>query len=558
MGRGKMIPLLLISAIIYSTANAQEIKPAGTYKLKPYTHVTIAAPSLAKAAPNKKHHIKLHGPLSDTEYKNKKETAVFQPENQATDLVTAPSGPAPMASTIATTFTGLDRPSATNNGYVFFPPDTIVSKSYTKVVEGTNSALRLFDTTGSALATKDLNTFFAAPTANGLLFDPKVYFDRNAANKRFYVTALQRNMTSSPKVSRIWLAVSRSSDPANLDPLNWCFYNFEGRRNIGTVNESWADYPGLGAGADSIIISANQFRYSDSSFTYAIVHAIRKGIASNALSCPTTKRFTFQPSAVIGDGATFTLQPVQHYTSPTSYTGTTKPAYLLSTTYGSSNQYSVFQVRNVASTSPSLRRVNVTGAFTYNVQADAPQLGTATLLATGDNRMTQAGGAGNALHGVHATFCNIAGGATESCIRYVRIIPGQDLLGNLTAAIGSQRTFGGGAGQFFFWPGIAVNNRNQVAIDFHKSSAATYLSSMYTMKDNASTIFEAAMPITTGTCSQTVSDRTGDYIGAQTDPADLFSFWFAGERATTIGGTCVWETQILKMTPGTDIVNLTP
>jgi hypothetical protein len=74
--------------------------------------------------------------------------------------------------------------------------------------------VRLFNNAGWVIATSNLNTFFAASTADGPAFDPKVYFDRNAANRRFYVTALQRD--TGPNTSRILLAVSRSPGPPNL------------------------------------------------------------------------------------------------------------------------------------------------------------------------------------------------------------------------------------------------------------------------------------------------------------------------------------------------------
>jgi hypothetical protein len=478
-----------------------------------------------------------------------KAQARAHPLAEAADALASAPGPEALAAA-STSFVGLDRPSAANNGFVFFPPDTIVAKSVTRVLEAANSAVRLFDTVGNVIETRDLNTFFAASTTNGLLFDPKVYFDQNAANRRFYVVALQKKGSSDRSgVSRIWLAVSRSLDPPDLNPANWCRYNINGKRNAGTSLSSWADYPGLGVGADALVISANQFRFSDNSFTFAIVRVLNKLIAANNdSSCPSIPLFTFQPSGVAGDASTFTLQPVQHYTSPSSFSGTTNPAYLLSTVFGTSATYRVWQVRNVGGGSPTLRVVNVTGSYVYGVQPDAPQSGSSLLLDTGDNRMTQAAGVGDAISGVHGTLCNINGGASESCVRFVRISVGQNG-SSLTASINQQQTFGGGAGVFYFWPGIAVNGVEETAVAFHRSSGASYLSSYWTIKALASTTFEAASPITDGTCAQTISNRTGDYIGAQTDPSDSNTFWLAGERATTINGSCQWQTQIIAVTP---------
>src|SRR5205807_149369 len=89
--------------------------------------------------------------------------------------VKAPS--VPSASQISN-FQGLDRLSAQNNNFIFVPPDTTVGRSPLTVLEGANSAVRLFNSSGTVLSTLNLNSFLQASTTNGLVFDPKVYFDR--------------------------------------------------------------------------------------------------------------------------------------------------------------------------------------------------------------------------------------------------------------------------------------------------------------------------------------------------------------------------------------------
>lgn len=488
------------------------------------------------------------GPLALSRMKANAARAPASP-GAAPAALSAVDGPEPLTSDVTVSFTGLDRITSANNGSLFFPPDTIVAKSNTRVLEATNSALRLFTTTGSVLATRDLNTFFGAPTADGLLFDPKVYYDRNATNRRMYVVALQRN--TAAQRAFIWLAVSRASDPATLDAANWCRYAISSVRNAGTTNASWGDYPGLGAGATDLVVTVNNFRFT-SGFTYAIVRTFNKlAAANNATSCPSITWRTYQASGTLGDGAAFTLQPVQHYTSPSSFTNTSNPAYLVSTIFGTDNRYRLWRLANQWSgTGPKFENISVAGSFTYSVQPDANQLGSTLLLDTGDNRMMQVAGIGNALYGAHGTGCNFSGGAAESCVRYVRLNPSQAATGTPTVSLNQQLTFGGGSGAFYFWPGIAANTRGDVIVPFHRSSTGSYLSSYWTMKEPAATRFESASANTVGTCPQTISNRTGDYIGAQLDPSDLRSFWVAGERATTLSGTCQWQTRVQKVVPG--------
>jgi hypothetical protein len=132
-----------------------------------------------------------------------------------------------------------------NNGVFFVSPDTIVAKSPTRVMEAVNSAVRLFDTAGNVLGTRDLNSFFGAPVLGGpaldfagRLFDPKVYYDRNARNPRVYIVALQvsgrGNNVQLDNISRMWVAVSRSPDPANLT-TDWCRYNINAASRLDTI-----------------------------------------------------------------------------------------------------------------------------------------------------------------------------------------------------------------------------------------------------------------------------------------------------------------------------------
>lgn len=494
-------------------------------------------------------------PVDDEDFEAEKTLA--RRERKATwemgqaDALEAPN---PLTHTVTTSFPGLDRPSAASGGFSFFPPDTILARGPSHVLEAVNSAVRLFNSSGSTVSTVDLNTFFSYPVdGNGdrILFDPKVFYDRNAANPRFYLIAL--NAEDALQQSRIYLAVSRSANPADLSTGNWCRYYINSVRNKKKARKkSWADYPGLGVGPDALVITANQFTFLRSNFAYAIIRALNKNVLSNnAAGCPTLpKVYTWQPASNMGDGSIFTLQPVQSYTSPSSFTGTTNPAYVLSTVYGTSSVYRVWRIRNIASGSPTLGGpVNLVGAYTYGIQPDADQAGTTVLLNTGDNRMVSAAGIGNALSGAHGTVCNFTDGTpAESCARYVRITGGQGGAGELTAALSEQITFGGGDGAFYYWPGVAVNLAQQVIVVFQRSSATTYLSAWRTGKNLADLVFETPESIADGACAQTLTARTGDYVGAHTDPAGT-AFWVAGERAIPIGGACVWQTWIQQLGP---------
>jgi hypothetical protein len=491
--------------------------------------------------------------VSDEEYAAEKEAARTGPapsEVPAKLPIPQAANDAAQAPAVVTSFSGLNRASAINNGFVFAPPDTIVGKSPNRVIEATNSAIRLFNTAGTNLGTANLNTFFGAATANGLMFDPKVYYDRNATLPRVYVVALQKagtgNASLADNVSRMWVAVSRSPDPTNLT-TNWCRYNIDARGEIGSANESWGDYPGIGAGRDSFSMSLNNFRFSDNSFRFARIHVWNKNVASNnATSCPTVPRRTFQPSSTAGNFALFTIQPAQHYTSPSSGTSTTNPAYYLSTTRGSTNQYHVHRVRNVAGGSPTYTRVTLTSG-SYGIPPSGTQPGTATTIDSGDNRMLQVAGIGNTLVGQLTTVCNFTSSTpNESCVRTPRVTVAVSGTGTLVASI-PENTFAG------FSDGIFVHHAS-IATDTSLRSGATWefngtnfrLSSAAMIK-NVNAAWTGVQTYASGNCVYLLG-RAGDYSGAQLDPS-LTGFWLAGERAATINGSCQWDTRVVKMTP---------
>jgi len=100
---------------------------------------------------------------------------------------------------------------------------------------------------------------------------------------------------------------------------------------------------------------------------------------------------------------------------------------------------------------------------------------------------------------------------------------------------------------------IATNSALVSAATWEYSGASFSLSSASEIKNagrawtGVTTYASGACPLPATAPSTTVA-RSGDYSGAQTDP-NLKTFWLAGERATTISGSCQWETEIGKAKP---------
>ena len=462
-----------------------------------------------------------------------------------------------LAPVVGTSFVGMSQVTPTSPGWGY-PPDTSLAAGGTHVVQVVNRRVRMTNPTGGSGSTLTLDAFFKG-TSTSTMFDPKVFYDRNATNRRFYVIALDGSSTA---VSRLHLAVSRSADPTALASTQWCRYSFDARVPVAGRAATWADYPSIGTGPNGLLITTNQF--SDAgAFQYNAIWAFNKLLVnSNAAGCPTIRRYNWAASSALGDSSAFTVQPVQHYTNPSSFTGISFPNYLVNSYSGTGSLYRVWRVYNLASGSPLLQVANLFGSYTYATPPQSPggrnpATGAATKIDSGDTRTLQAAGIGNRLYATHSTSCQFtAGTALEACARYVAIDVGATTSGGIAAAIRQQTTNGGGDGYFYHHPSVAVNNAGAVASAFNVNSVSGVSSSAYATKSYTESNFPAEYYLAQGNCFASATyqakrgaNRSGDYNGAQTSP-DGTTFWLAAERSVAITGVgCGWQTQVARVTP---------
>lgn len=527
-----------------------ELKPVAVEQVRPWTGTAPTVPQ-----PTMEEDSVVSG--RQEALRREKAAAAWGPAPAGADKAVpsgAPGAPPQIAAAVPVIFNAHDQAAAGG----LSPPDTIVGKGPSRVLSAVNSAIRLTTDTGANLHFTTLNTFFGA-TANGDVVDPKVYYDTLGPNDRFYVTGMQRagrdDADPANDVSRIWVAVSRSPTPSTLMPDQWCRYNLEGRRNIGGADVSWADRPEIGAGMDTFSFAADQFRFTDRSYTFNVIRVANKTtLANNQFSCPNLSSFSFQPSATLGDNTRIHIGPAQHYTAPTSFVGTTNPAYFLSHNSGTGTDYQVYRVRNVASGAPTLATLTVTGA-SYGTPPDSPQPGSAVVVDTGNGRYDQVAGLGNTVTGIFTTVCNFtAGTANESCTRNPRFLVGQGAGGALTATI-QENTFAGyGDNIFAHHASIAINSNLQVGSTHQFSGTGFFLSAEARIKNTGGS-WTGVSTYAGGTCALPESAagsgtaRSGDYAGGHTDPVGMLSMWQAGEQAVTIGGTCQWRVRVARLDP---------
>ncbi len=352
--------------------------------------------------------------------------------------------------------------------------------------------------------------------------------------------------------------MSRSNRPNSLDPADWCKYSIDGRRNQGTDQDGYADYPMLGSGADTLVLSNLQLDFIGNSFQFSVVRAFPKlTLIANTNTCPAFTQRVYQPTATAKNQDVYVLQPAAHLTNPTSFSSARNPVYLVSTKAIQTRTYRVWRLSDGFRDTGRLTQVEVSGTHLIgNLPSAQQKLDPGSRSVPLDTRLPhvfQAVGRGDTLWFVHPTLCQIGGGTTEVCVRAVRVGVGQSAQGNYTAAIEQQTVFGGATDGTSYWmPTIAVNSTGQTIIGFLSSSRTTYLSSAWTLKAASATSYPAARVFNPGTCTRVLPEgvftiRTGDFEGAQ--PIR----WIrpvSGSRASgrlrwsacpTVGGTCGWS-----------------
>jgi hypothetical protein len=130
---------------------------------------------------------------------------------------------------------------------------------------------------------------------------------------------------------------------------------------------------------------------------------------------------------------------------------------------------------------------------------------------------------------------------------------------SFTATLEQQMILGGGAGWYYSYPGVAVNNAGTAVVPFMSVSTSSFLSATWAAKTYSATSLTSVTYLQQGTCLRDATfqsdsgrnpqERAGDYSGAAADP-DGTRLWIAAERSTAITGVgCGWQTWIGAITP---------
>lgn len=395
------------------------------------------------------------------------------------------------------------------------PPDTQGAVGPNHLMVTLNSQVRFQDRNGNELVKVKLSDFWAT-LGNFAVFDPKVIYDAFSRRWVFVTLADSKRATSA-----ILVAVSATSDPTG----NWTLYKIKADDS----SLLWADYPSVGFNKNWIVVSVNMF---DSAFRYSKVYAINE---AELYAGGTIHFASFQDTPAI-----FTEAPALTYDA-------TQPAmYMVAAMNGNSVRISTITgaVGSEVMTA-GVAFVSIASPWSRNLSSPdfAPQLGSSSLINTGDDRMLKVVYRNGSLWCTHDVFLP-AGVPTHSAVQWWQFQPDGTVqqLGRIDDASGNI---------FCAYPSIAVNRNNDVLIGYSDFSAQGYASAAYNYRaggDSPSRLRDGILLKGGESSYFKIDDRNrnrwGDYSNTLVDPLNDFDMWTIQEYAASrsIFGQDRWGT----------------
>lgn len=435
------------------------------------------------------------------------------PTQQSSNLAGAPAPPSTFffAPPLITNFMGIFDNNTT------IPPDTHGAVGPNHVVEFLNNGFRVFSRTGTALTPLTSLAAFWAPTGVSALSDPKTMYDQ--FTDRWIVTAVG-DFNSATAIGKVMIGISTSNDPTGSWNLFFILAD--------TSGATWADYEGIGFDDVNVYLTARMFTVS----AFPAFATSRGWVVSKA-------------SLIAGgplDFSAFILSaPVSTAYQPTHSFDTTVTglSYFVSQNFSSGAQrfLSVLQFTGIGSaavvTTLPLMEVN-----TYNfTQTNAPQPNCATNINTNDPRILNTVMRNGKVWATHSVADAV--GKTE--VAWYELDP----LNGLVLQQGRVSD----PNLWFYFPSIAVNADECVAVGFTGSGPSQYATGYYTLRraaDSPGTMQGIAV-LKDGLQPYWkqfggTRNRWGDYSATVVDPVDDLTFWTVQEYAEVQfapgGATC--------------------
>jgi uncharacterized protein (DUF2141 family) len=455
--------------------------------------------------------------------------------------------PNPLAPALTNAIEGINfDENAINGGFYNIPPDPYGAAGPNHVVSVVNTSIEWHTKAGVQQNSQSLKTFFAslAPLTN--TFDPKALYDQY--NSRFVVVTLERTNTAqgaAANTSRIFIAVSDDDDPNGP----WYFHQINAFETI-NIFDSWADYPGFAVDNQAIYITANMFDFGSGIFRGQRLWIIGKTPFYSGGAASSNR---YDPFTAVGlPSLASTAQPAHMFETAPGGVGTFL-VYYSGLNVADNELIGVIRVDNPLAAPAFTNQFVVLGDID-NISAlmpDAPQLGTAQLIDSGDRRALNAVWRDNALWVAFTVVPPSGIDSGQATAHWVRVNTA-----NLSAlTLADQGDVGGediASGAYTYYPSVMVDANGNMGIGFAASAPSTYAGAYYTGRRPA----DAAGTVQTTVTMAAGQDyyyrafggarnRWGDYSSVALDPTTELTFWVFNEYALTRG-------TILGSYPGQD------
>ena len=486
----------------------------------------------------------------------------------------------------------------TNTNFSTEPPDHALCVGNGFVVQGVNSAVRVFSTSGTPLtASTPLNQLFGVNpavnrAANPVTFgddvgDVKCYYD--ADTDRFFVSSFLLPLDPATGAfpddeSAVLLAVSATGDPTGA----WNVYELDTTDGNGTLADHphcpcFGDQPLIGADHSGFYISTNEYSLVPFGgfFNGAQVYAFNKAaLAAGSGGSLTGVHLSGIPLA---EGQAYTIQPATTPSGGTYELSQGGTEYFLSAldfNAGLDNRIAVWAMTGTStlgSTNQVTLTTKVLSSEAYGQPPDAEQKDGPTplkdleaaglegvksvehleLLAGNDDRMNEVKYAAGRLWGDVNTAVKNANGNVNVGIAWFQVTPSIGASG-VGGSVTSQGYVAVNRGNALFGA-IAANNDGDAAMGFTLSGTPWFPSAAWvSLGDNGATsavhVAAAGQLPEDGFTGYVVEGgagtaRWGDYSAAQAD--ENGNLWMATEYIPNAPRTLFanWGTRIMMVSP---------
>jgi hypothetical protein len=404
------------------------------------------------------------------------------------------------------------------------PPDTNAAVGTTQVVEIVNSAIAVFNKSGTVLlGPVNTNTLFngfggsCQSTNDG---DGVVRYDRAAS--RWIITQFA-NVRSTTGPYFECVAVSQTNDATGA----YFRYSFQ--------YANFPDYPKLGVWPDAYYITYNLFNPAGTAFLGAEVCALDRGKmltgAAATQQCFTTD--TNHGGLLPSDLDSATAPP----------SGAPNILFSLGTT-STTIDFFRFHIDFVTPANTTFTGPNALTVASYTTACGStgtciPQTGGAQLDSLSDRLMFRAAYRNFGDHQSVVVNHSVTAGSSVGVRWY------EFRISNNTPSVFQQSTYAPDA--TFRWMGsIAMDKAGGIGLGFSTSSASTHPGIHFTGRlagDTLNTMTQGEGSFIEGPGSQTQQSRWGDYASMQVDPADDCTFWYAQEYIPA-NGSFNWHTRL--------------